>query len=150
MENNTNIIRVTKAQKFAVIKEFLPEDIRRVFPGNDDKADYVFDYAEALKFLENEMDLLSRKNSTESKKQIEAQKIDAEYKEIILNYLAGLSEEEDGKTCTEILNNNHLIDREKETKLSNQKVASLLRQLKTEGKVVDKKGKKGVNLFKLA
>lgn len=151
MTNNTNVIRVTKAQKFAAIKDFLPSDLRRVFPGNDDKQDYVLDYAEAIQFLDETIDLLNRKNSSESKKQVEAQKIDEEYKEIIVKYLASLSGEESGKTCTEILNDNpNLVNRDKGTKLSNQKVASLLRQLKVEGKVIDQKGKKGINLFRLA
>lgn len=73
MADNT-IIRVTKAQKLEVIKQFIPEDATHTFPGNETKLPYTFSYQEIIAFIDAEIAQLAKKNSGNNGKQTEAQK----------------------------------------------------------------------------
>lgn len=146
---NTNTVRVTKAQRLAAIRDMIPADACVTFPGTDDKAAYVFDHAEILAFIDKELTLLSKKNSSD-KKQTEDQKQNEIYKADIIAYLATLPEFDDddkpfpGATCTDVLKNvASLAD------FQVQKPSALLKQLTTEGKVVPTTIK-GRTHFKLA
>lgn len=87
MENN--VIRVTKAQKFEVIKSLLADTATHTFPGNEKKAAYIFDHDEMVKFLDAEIALLAKKNaSTGEKKLTKDQQKNEEYKGVILAYLS--------------------------------------------------------------
>lgn len=149
MENN--IIRVTKAQKLSAIKSFIPEDAHVTFPGNNDpknpKAPYEFSYSEIIAFLDAELDLLARKNTSANgeKKLTDTQKENERYKELIVEFLAGLPEDHAGMTCSEIIKSIPELNG-----FGTQKVSPLLKQLKDASRVVSAKGKKGATLFKLA
>lgn len=146
MENN--IIRVTKAQKLTAIKDFIPEDACVTFPGNSEtgKLPYEFNYNEIIAFLDNELDLLSRKNMQNGEKKLtDVQKQNEEYKELIIQYLATLPTDFPGKTCSEIIN-----DVPEFTGFKTQKISPLLSQLCTAGRVDKDKGKKGATIFRLA
>ncbi len=89
MENNT--IRVTKAQKFEVIKSLLADTATHTFPGNEKKEAYVFDHDEMVKFLDAEIALLKKKNAPNAdgkKKLTKDQQKNEEYKGVILAFLS--------------------------------------------------------------
>lgn len=87
MDNN-NIIRVTKAQKLEVIKSLIPEDASYTFPGSDKKSPYLFNYAGIIDFLDEQITLLKKKNTSTGKKKLtKAQEINESYKSLILAYL---------------------------------------------------------------
>lgn len=147
---NTNTVRVTKAQKLEAIKKFIPETASVTFPGDDKKAAYVFDHAEIMAFIDKELDLLSRKNSSGEKRPTETQEQNEKYKSDILDYLATLPEFDDedkpfpGATCSDVLKNVASL-----AGYQVQKPSSLLRQLRDAGKVVPN-SIKGRTYFKLA
>lgn len=152
---NTNTVRVTKSQKLAAIRDMISADASVTFPapvdknGNTTKAPYVFDHAEIMKFFDEQLDQLARKNSSD-KKQTEEQKQKEAYKADIIAYLATLPEFDDddkpfpGATCTDVLKNVASL-----AGFQVQKPAALLKQLTTEGKVIPT-SIKGRTYFKLA
>lgn len=82
-------IRVTKAQRF--------EDIKAMLTGENIVNGTTI--TEAVDFIDHEMELLSRKNTSVDKRQLEAQKINEGYMAEIADYLATV---DGGKTCSEI------------------------------------------------
>lgn len=91
MENS--IIRVTKVQKLEAIKGALPENATCTFSGNDKKQAYVFNYAEMVKFLDTEIAMLKKKNSSSGDKKLtKDQQKNEEYKALILRYLSSAPE----------------------------------------------------------
>jgi len=103
MENK----KLTKREKFAMVME------------------YVTDNEMLTEFLQNEINLLTKKasSSTKSKTQVENEGI----KEVILNALVEIGE---SITITDLQKTNEELG-----KLSNQKISALMTQLKNEGKV---------------
>lgn len=131
MEKTT---RVTKAQRFADIIALL----------NGDKTAYGTTVTDAVEVMNHEIELLARKNSGENKRQSATQVANEEYKRLIVEFLAGISADEDGVTCSIVKKNiPELYDFEV------QKVSSLMRALKAENRVVSYE-KKGKTLFRLA
>ena len=126
--------KVTKAQRF--------EDIKAMLNGEDAK--YGTTVPVATEFIDHELDLLTRKNSGENKKQTAAQKENEGYKEQIIEFLAGLPDDSKGVTCTDILKGIPAL-----SDFSNQKVSALVRQLKLSGRVTSDEVK-GKSLFRLA
>ncbi len=103
MENK----KLTKREKFAMVME------------------YVTDNKMLTEFLQNEINLLTKKasSSTKSKTQVENEGI----KDVILNALIEIGE---SITITDLQKTNEELG-----KLSNQKISALMTQLKNEGKV---------------
>ena len=129
MENTAK--RITKSQRF--------EDILALIHGESVK--YGTTIADAESFIAHEVDLLSRKNASDTRKMTDTQKANEKYRALILEYLACT---DSGKTCTEIAKNvDELSD------FNNQKVAALMRQLVESGQVT-KSTVKGKSLFALA
>lgn len=97
---------------------------------------------EMVKFIENEIDILNRKNSAD-RKPTATQKENAELKEKILEYLAdGV-----GRTCTEILKGVPIFA---ERGYQLPKVTALMTQLYAKGEgVVDRIADKRKVLFKI-
>lgn len=93
---------------------------------------------DAVAHLEHENEMLSRKNSSTTRKPTKAQLENVEYKNQILAYLETC---EDGVTASEVMKACGLS--------SNQKAAALLKSLQTEGKAI-KEIVKGVSMFSLA
>lgn len=128
MENTVK--RITKAQKF--------EDVIALLNGNP--ATFI-DKDGAVEFIRNEMALLAKKNASDSRKPTATQEANEKYKARILEFL---SEQESGKTCTEIGKSvPELVD------FNNQKIAALMRQLYDANKV-RKATVKGKSLFTVA
>ena len=128
MENTVK--RITKAQKF--------EDVIALLNGNP--ATFI-DKDGAVEFIRNEMALLAKKNASDSRKPTATQEANEKFKAFILEFL---SEQESGKTCTEIGKSvPELVD------FNNQKIAALMRQLYDANKV-RKATVKGKSLFTLA
>lgn len=156
METNTNVVRVTKAQKFEFIKSIIPADASHTFPatvdsnGNVKKSAYVFDHDEIVAFIDEQLNLLARKNSGDKKKTPDQEKND-EYKAAIMAYLDTLpATNEDGTpfmgvTCTDVLKNVPEL-----SEFQVQKSASLLRKLRDEDGLVTSCMVKGKHLFKKA
>jgi hypothetical protein len=117
-------IRVTKAQRY--------NDIIALLNGEDTK--YGTSTSEAVEFINHEIGLLAKKNSSTGERKPTATQVENEgYKAEILTFLA---EQTEGVTCTDILKS--------VPSLSNyqvQKVAALVRQLKDAGKVTSSKVK---------
>lgn len=130
-------IRITKAQRFEDIKALL----------NGETPTYGTTLEIAMEVLDHELELLAKKNSsgTGDKKLTETQQKNEEHKQRILEYLAGLPEDCEGVTCTEILK---AIPELSEYQV--QKVSALLSRLKLAGRVNSVKGKGGKTLFTLA
>lgn len=127
MENTVK--RITKAQKF--------EDVIALLNGNPAK---FIDKDGAVEFIRNEMALLAKKNASDSHKPTATQEANEKYKARILEYL---SEQESGKTCTEIGKSvPELVD------FNNQKIAALMRQLYDANKV-RKATVKGKSIFSI-
>lgn len=125
------IRKITKAQRFEDIKAML----------SDEAVQYGTDTAAAIEFIDHEMELLSRKNSSGEKKPTATQLENESHKERIKDYLRGCSE---GVTVTQVLKAvPEFAD------FSNQKVARLLRDMLEAG-VVNKEVVKGKSLFSLA
>lgn len=131
MEKTT---RITKAMRFEDIKALL----------NGDTATHGTTLEDAINFIDHEVELLARKNSGGEKKQTAAQKENEGYKELIVEFLAGLPDDSKGVTCTEIMKS---IPAFKD--FNNQKISALVRQLKLADRVVGEEVK-GKSLFRLA
>lgn len=131
MEKTT---RITKAMRF--------EDIKALLNGNT--AQYGTTLEDAINFIDHEVELLARKNSGGDKKQTATQKENESYKELIIEFLAGLPDDSKGVTCTEIMKS---IPAFKD--FNNQKISALVRQLKLADRVVGEEVK-GKSLFRLA
>lgn len=150
MSNNTTV-RVTKAQKLEVLKKFIPDDARHVFPGTSDdkgntvKTAYVFDKDAIMEFLDYEISLLAKKNSGE-KKQTDEQKANEGYKDKILAYLENMevTDEHPGATCSEMFKGIPEL-----APYSPQKVSALCRQLK-QAELITSTEYKGKTMFRLA
>lgn len=127
-------IRITKSQRF--------EDIIAML--NGDTAKYGTDVSTATEVLTHEIELLARKNNSDSKKQTAAQKENEGYKALILEFLTTLPDDNKGVTCTEIMKS---IPAFKD--FNNQKISALMRQLKVADRVVSEEVK-GKSLFRLA
>lgn len=128
-------IRITKAQRFEDIKALL----------TDGEVKYGTTIEVAITVIDHELELLRKKNSSSGDKKLTpTQQENENFKEQIMEYLAGLDADTDGVTCTEI--SKAIPDL---TAYSNQKVAALVRQLKLDGRVVCTE-KKGKSLFKMA
>lgn len=131
MEKTT---RITKAMRFEDIKALL----------NGDTAQYGTTLEDAINFIDHEVELLARKSSGGDKKQTATQKENEGYKELIVEFLAGLPDDSKGVTCTEIMKS---IPAFKD--FNNQKISALVRQLKLADRVVGEEVK-GKSLFRLA
>lgn len=102
------------------------------------KIEAVANNPELVKFINRELELLDKKNSTD-KKPTATQVANEALKNTILDYM----EPSIGYTVTDIIKGV-----EECSELSNQKVSALMRALKDEGKVTKIEGKK--TLFYLA
>lgn len=128
-------VRITKAQRFEDIKALL----------NGDSVTYGTTPEIAVTVIDHELELLAKKNSgSGDKKLTQTQQENEVLKEQIMEFLAGLPEDTDGVTCTEILKSVPAL-----ADFSNQKVAALVRQLKMADRVVATE-KKGKSLFRIA
>lgn len=141
----TNVIRVTKAQKFEVIKAALREDATHTFPGNEERAAYVFDHAEMVAFIDEQLDLLAKKNSGD-KKLTKDQEKNQEVMELICNYLGNLPADKEGATCTQIAKD--VLTSACPDEATPQKASALCRLLKQAARV-DSKDVKGKTVFYL-
>lgn len=124
-------IRITKAQRF--------EDIKALLTGETVTYGTTVDIAVTV--IDHELELLAKKNSG---KLTPTQQENEALKEQIMEFLSTLPDDSDGVICTEILKSVPAL-----TDFSNQKVAALVRQLKTAGRVVATE-KKGKSLFRMA
>lgn len=134
----SEIKKVTKANRFNDIKAML----------SGDEVVYGTTVMEAIAFLDREMELLAAKNASKSnsKKAQAAKQQNQVYLGYIMDELGKLDPDEPGLTCNELLRAIPALYNEG---YSTQKVASLLREPKEEGKVVCNKVK-GSNRYKLA
>lgn len=126
----TNTKRITKAMRFADIQSMLNGNI----PANGTTID------EAVSFIDNEIALLTKKNTAEKKptsKQIE----NDVFKKKILDYLMTQT---NAVTCTDVQKNiPEFAD------FNNQKIAALMRQLVDEHKIT-RNVVKGRSIFAIA
>lgn len=123
--------RITKAQRFEDIKAML----------NDEPIVYGTDKKAALDFIDHEMELLARKNTSGEKKPTKTQEENAVHKERVLTFLRVQTE---GVTVTQVMKGvPEFAD------FSNQKVARLIKDLMDCGKV-HKEIVKGKSLFTIA
>lgn len=128
-----NKTRITKAMRFEDIKALL----------NGETVTYGTTVEQAVEFIDKEMGLLARKNSSD-KKPTKTQQENEKYKVLICDFLANKPEEKKGYTCTEVIK---LVPELNE--FNTQKIASLMRQLENAGKVA-REEVKGKTLFHLA
>lgn len=126
--------RITKAMRFEDIKALL----------NGQPVTYGTSIEDAVNFIDYEMNLLTKKNSGETKKQTKTQQENEGYKALILEFLATLPDDKDGATCTEIIKGVAEFEG-----FSTQKISPLVRQLMAADKVT-KIEVKGKSLFHLA
>ena len=126
--------RITKAMRFEDIKALL----------NGQPVSYGTSIEDAVNFIDYEMNLLTKKNSSESKKPTKIQQENEGYKALILEFLATLPDGKDGATCTEIIKGVAEFEG-----FSTQKISPLVRQLMAADKVT-KTEIKGKSLFRLA
>lgn len=126
--------RITKAMRFEDIKALL----------NGQPVSYGTSIEDAVNFIDYEMNLLTKKNSSESKKPTKIQQENEGYKALILEFLATLPDDKDGATCTEIIKGVAEFEG-----FSTQKISPLVRQLMAADKVI-KTEIKGKSLFRLA
>ena len=119
--------RITKMQKY--------EDVIALLTGGDAK---FIDEDGAVEFIRNEMSLLARKNTSDSRKPTATQEANAKYKALIVEFLAM---QDAGKTCTEIAKGVPALG-----DFNNQKIAALMRQLVESGAVA-KATVKGKSIF---
>lgn len=127
----STVKRITKSQRFEDIVSLL----------NGQPAKYGTTVTDAEQFIAHEMELLSKKNSSETRKPTDTQKANEKYRALICEFL---SLADSGKTCTEIARG---VDELNE--FNNQKVAALMRQLVESG-AVTKSTVKGKSLFAIA
>ena len=125
-------IRITKVMRF--------EDICSILKGLTPTHGSTIE--DAISFVENEMELLSRKSKSGSnnRKLTATQQANEEFKELILEFLADTP---DGATCTEVLKGVPELN-----DFNNQKVSALLRQLKLAGRITSTEVK-GKTIFSL-
>lgn len=97
---NTNIVRVTKAQKYNAIIALLEGKDPVVIPATETKQGVTLDAKFLCDFCRNELNLLEKKNSGD-KKPTATQEANAGLREKIMEYLLTLAPEE-SKTSTEI------------------------------------------------
>lgn len=128
-----NKTRITKAMRFEDIKALL----------NGETVTYGTTVEQAVEFIDKEMGLLARKNSSD-KKPTKTQQENEKYKVLICDFLANKPEEKKGYTCTEVIK---LVPELNE--FNTQKIAPLMRQLENAGKVA-REEVKGKTLFHLA
>lgn len=128
--STTTTKRITKAMRYA--------DIKAILSGGDVMNGTTIE--DAVAFIDNELALLAKKN-TSDKKPTKTQQENVEYKSMILNLM---SETDTAMTCTEIQKAIPAFDG-----FSNQKVASLVRQLFLDGSVI-KTMVKGKAMFSMA
>lgn len=128
-ENKTP--RITKAQRYA--------DIQALLMGEPVQHDTTVEIA--VEFVANEIEMLARKNTSTTKKNDEAKKRNLELEELIVKYLAGLEDNKDGKTYSEI---KKAIPEFEDAET--QKIAYLVNQLVSMERAVTKevKGRKRV------
>ena len=131
MENTNKAPRITKAMKhndiIAMLSGEAPQHITR---------------EEAIKFCQDEIALLMKKNSSEGKKPTAQQEADSRYMDLIVEWL---SMQETPKTCTEIGKGVEALN-----DFQNQKIASLMKKLADAHRVVKSKGKNDRSLFAVA
>lgn len=128
-------VRITKAQRFEDIKALL----------NGDPVTYGTTPEIAVTIIGHELELLAKKNSgSGGKKQTKTQQENEDYKALILEFLATLSDTSAGVTCTEIIKGVAEFEG-----FSTQKISPLVRQLMAADKVT-KTEVKGKALFRLA
>ena len=118
------------------------EDIKALLNGQP--VSYGTSIEDAVNFIDYEMNLLTKKNSSESKKPTKTQQENEGYKALILEFLATLPDDKDGATCTEIIKGVAAFE-----VFSTQKISPLVRQLMAADKVT-KTEVKGKSLFRLA
>lgn len=128
-----NKTRITKTMRFEDIKALL----------NGETVTYGTTVEQAVEFIDKEMGLLARKNSSD-KKPTKTQQENEKYKVLICDFLANKPEEKKGYTCTEVIK---LVPELNE--FNPQKIAPLMRQLENAGKVA-REEVKGKTLFYLA
>ena len=127
----TKTVRFTKAMRFADLAADLKGERR---PNSSTDVDL-------LAFIDKEISLLAKKNSSEAKKPTATQEANAKYRELIMEFL-GMQEQ--GVTCTDIAKGvPELSD------FNNQKVASLLKRLVDDSRVT-KSTVKGKSYFAIA
>lgn len=137
MTTTTNkAVRITKAQKFAAIKALLS--------GETPSIEFTVD--DAKTFIDGEVNLLTKKNTSTNKKQTKTQKENEGLREEIVEFLGTLtiSDEYKGIGCTDLIKAKGWLGT-----YSVSKVARLLSQLKAEGRV-ESETVKGKPLFRLA
>lgn len=128
-------IRITKAQRF--------EDIKALLTGEEVKHGTTIEIA--MTVIDHELELLRKKNSSGGDKKLTpTQQENESLKEQIMEYLAGLPDDTDGVTCTDIFKSVPSL-----ATFSTQKVVALVRMLKLDGRVTCQE-KKGKSLFKMA
>lgn len=116
MATTTTTKRITKAQRFNDIKDFL----------NGETPTHGSSVEELVAFCDSELAMLAKKNSS-SKKPTKTQEENETYKELIMGFLMGTT---DGVTCTEVQQNVPEF-----AYFNNQKITALMRQLVEAGKV---------------
>ena len=136
MTTNTKAPRITKAMRF--------EDIAAML--KDQPTIHGSSVQDALDFIAHEMDLLATKNATKSGKQTATQKANAEFRSMILDFLATQA---DGVTCTQIAKGVPAL-----SEFNNQKISALMRGLVQDDErnpdgPVTKSVVKGKSLFSL-
>lgn len=124
--------KLTKAQKFEDMKNLL----------NGKPTIYGLTVASACEFIDYEIGLLAKKNSSTSKKETETQKLNSERKELIKNYLRGNGK----KTVSEMIKEIPAFATEL---LSTQRVSRLCNDLVSAGEL-EKVVEKGKSLFFLS
>lgn len=136
----TNIVRVTKAQKYEGIMALLNGGSPVIIEGKDDKEGVTMDAAYLCDFCKGEMELLARKN-TSDKKPTATQAANEGHKALIMEFLSAQTE---GVTCTDVQKGVPEF-----SGFNNQKIAALMRQLVEAGKVT-KSVVKGKSMFAMA
>lgn len=143
----TTIVRVTKVQKLEALKSMLNTDAVKRFSA-EDKETYTFDNAEAVAFIDEMIEQISKKSRGNSKASKEAAEQNEGFKTQILEFLVNNPDgKEDGYTCGEILRGVPAI---MEAGFQVQKVAFLMKELEANGDVTSKKGSKNRTMFRVA
>ena len=113
--------KITKAQMFTAMRELL------------------IDHEDMVEFIDHELELLAKKsaNKRPTKNQAENEVLKSKIVEVLGTF-------ENGATASEVLCGSYEF-----TGLSNQKIASMLKQLKDDG-IVNKTIEKGKSIFSVA
>ena len=137
MSNTTNNTqktpRITKVMRMA--------DIIAMLSGTE--VENGTDVATAIEFLNHEIEIVNKKNKggENGKAMTKLQKENEGYRAIVLDYVRN----NPGQTCTAIYKALPVFS---EAGYAPQKVSSLLRQLKLDGKVISEEGKGGKPIFR--